>query len=250
MLRQPRPSVFNGVPFTFPFAGQSYARRILNTQSAALIADWQFGEISGTSAVNAEGTSARDGSYVNGVTLNAATFTDGTPAPSFDGTNDCVNVYTSSLASATNFNEGTFAVWMNPDATFLASATGGYLTLMTDSSAANGIQIFKSASANSFFFRRTVASVNKTITRTISTAVWHHLALTWSAANNQLIAYVDGSSVGSDVAGSISAALGSSRAAVGASASTGSTPWKGNLKYATLWTTPLSAGEIAALATV
>jgi hypothetical protein len=250
MLRQPRPSVFNGVPYTFPFAGQSYARRILNTQSASLIVDWQLSETSGTPAVNAQTPGTRDGTYVNGVTLNAAAFTDGTPAPGFDGTNDCVNVYSASLASAIHFSEGTFALWLNPDATFLASATSGYLALLTDSGVSNGVQMFKSASANTFFFRRTVGGVNKTIIRTIPTAGWHHLALTWSAANNQLIAYVDGSSVGSDTAASISAALGSSRAVVGASTTTGSTPWKGNLKYATLWTTPLSAGEILALAVV
>jgi len=246
MLRQPRPLV----PFTFPFGGRSYAQRILNTQSANLIADWPLGETTGTTAANAEGTSARDAAYVNGVSLNATTFTDGTPAPSFDGTNDVVNAHTSSLASAINFNEGTVALWMNPDATFLASTTSGYLCILTDSGVANGIQMFKAASANSFFFRRSVGGVNKTVTKSILTAAWTHIAFTWSVANNQIIAYVNGSSVGSDTAASISATLGSQRAAIGASASTGSVPWKGYLKYATLWTTPLSASEISALATV
>jgi hypothetical protein len=249
MLRQPRPLV----PFTFPFLGQSYARRILNTQSASLIADWQLGETSGTNAANAQGTSARDGTYTNGVTLNAATFTDGTPAPSFDGTNDVINVYSSSLNSAFNNAQGTLFFWAQASASgvWTDGATRYFAILGADAS--NRVRIFKSSANNSVTWEYAAGGTAKARTlATVSGTGWFSVALTWNKAGDQVIPYFNGSQAGTILTGlgTWTGSLASTTVDLGASNSSGASPWSGFMKYAALWTTPLSAGEIAALSTV
>ena len=247
MLRQPRPLV----PFTFPFAGQSYLQRILNTQKASLLALWGLSETTGTSAADSSGNGFT-GTYVNGVTLNAATFSDGTPAPSFDGTDDYVNVYASGLSSAWNPNEGTFALWVAFDGTLLASTSPARLVSLMGASNANGIRPFKTSAANSLVFRRTQGGADKDIAFTLSTSAWTHLALTWSATANLMTGYVNGVSVGTNTAPTISVSgLGAATTVLG---TTNTTPpvqlYKGYMKYAALWATPLSASEISTLAAI
>ncbi len=247
MLRQPRPLV----PFTFPLAGQSYAGRILNTQKANLIALWGLGETTGTTAANAEGTTARDGSYVNGPTLNAAAFTDNTPAPSFDGSNDFVNVYSSSLNSAFNHDEITFAVWGQVSASGDWTDGVNHALAFIGADSSNFLRIRKTAN-NQLEARYGAGVTAKAVAFTISTTSWFHVAITVSKAADQVKVYLNGSQQGTTQTGlgTWAGSLASTLTVLAASSSTPTLPWKGSLKYAALWTTPLSSGEISALATV
>jgi len=183
------------------------------------------------------------------VTLNGVAFTDGSPAPSFDGVNDYTNIYSSSLSSAMNFNQGTLSLWIKPDAAFLASATAGQVFNLADSIGSNGVQVFKTGSANQFFFRRTEAGTSRTITVSDSSSAWTHFLFTWDVSGNAITAYVNGITSGTpSTAASISATLSSSRSVLGAATTSAGLPWKGALAQAALWDTVLSGSEITALA--
>jgi len=230
-----------------PTPPPSYSSIVLGTQSAHLLGYWQLNETGGTAATDSSGHS-RDGSY-SGPTLNGTTFTDGSPAPTFDGVNDFVNLYSTSLASVFNWNQGTLSIWIKPDATFLASATSGEITVFSDAGFSNVIQVFKSGSANTFFFRRMEAGTAHTVTVTNSSSAWAHYVFTWNVTSNAITAFINGSSVGTPTtAGSITATLGSSRAALGSVSTSGTIPWKGALAQAALWDTVLTGSEITALA--
>lgn len=230
-----------------PTPGSTYSSVVLGTQSGHLLGYWKLDETGGTTAADSSGNS-RNGTY-SGPTLNSTPFTDGSPAPSFDGVNDYVNVYGTSLASAMNFNQGTLSFWVKADATFLASTTSGVNTLLMDTGAANGIQIFKSSTANTFFFRRYEASTNRTVTVTMSSSSWTHFLFTWNVSGNAITAYINGSSSGTpSTAANVTATLASTRAVIGVASTSANLPWKGGLAQIALWDTVLSGGEISALA--
>ena len=65
-----------------------------------IIAYWPLGEAAGPTADNLEDTAARDGLYVGAPGYQGATMPNGDVAPTFDGTNDYVNIYSASLNSA------------------------------------------------------------------------------------------------------------------------------------------------------
>ncbi|MEO8397042.1 MAG: hypothetical protein ABI700_28865, partial [Chloroflexota bacterium] len=199
MLRQPRPLV----PFTFPLAGQSYAGRILNTRKPNLIALWGLGETTGSNAANAEGTAARDGTYTNGPTLNAAAFTDGTPAPSFDGSNDLVNVYSSSLNSAFNPSELTLFIWGKVASSGVWSdATFRYLTHL-QADASNRVYLLKSTTGNAIQGRYLAGGVSKSIVDASlgGTTAFFSAAITVSKAADEMKLYLNGVQVGSTQTG-------------------------------------------------
>lgn len=228
-----------------------YLDRVLATQTANLIACWTLGDTSGTTAVNAQGVSTRDAAYTNGVTLNASTFTDGTPAPSFDGTNDLLNLYSSDLNSVFNFNEGGLMLFMKIDPTLLASSTLAVLAGLSDNAINNGLRPQKAASANSFIFRRKVGGTNEDINVTISSSGWVNLIYNWSHSANKAEAFLNGVSQGSTTCGNITgASLDSAHTLLAASTVSAQNPFKGSLKYVTLWSAPLSSASIAALSTV
>lgn len=225
----------------------TYSSIVLGTQSAHLLGYWKLDETGGTTATDSSGNS-RNGTY-SGPALNGTTFTDGSPAPTFDGVNDFVNLYGTSLASAINFNQGTFNIWLKPDATVLASTTAGQVEVFADNAFSNTLQIFKSSTANTFFFRRTEAGTAHTVTVTDSSSAWTDFTFTWNVTGNAITAYVNGSSSGTPTtAGTITATLASSRAALGSVSTSGTIPYKGALAQAALWDTVLSGAEITALA--
>jgi hypothetical protein len=67
-----------GISPAFGGYAQTYKDKVLGTVPDDLIAYWTLAETSGSTADNAEGTAARDGTYT-GVTLNSSTGPDGQP---------------------------------------------------------------------------------------------------------------------------------------------------------------------------
>lgn len=224
---------------------QTYDQVLLATASAHLLAYWKLDETTGIVATDSSGNS-RNGAY-NGPTLNGTTFNDGSPAAIFDGVNDYVNLYSSSLATAYNFNEGTISLWLKPDSSFISSTSTGTFIALTNAAATSGSTIFHASPANRYYLRRLSGST-VSITYDNSSAVWLHEAITWSnAGNNSTIAYFNGTNVGSGTAASVTATLDSTHATLG---STG-----GSAQFAVtairdvaVWDTALTSGQIAALA--
>ncbi len=240
MLRQPRPLV----PYTFPFTGQSYAQRIINTQHAHLIGYWKLDETSGSNAADSSGQGQT--ATIAGASLNAATFLEGSPIPFFDGSSDYVALPASFL-SLLNTAEGTINLWAKFDAaTWVDGITRYAFIVQVD--AGNRIRILKTATSNQLSFNYAAGGASQGVSVTLSDTTFLMFTLTWSKSADQMKAYVNGAQTGTTQTG-----LGSwagSPSIYSISLSSSSSAFLGNLGQVALWNTPLSADEIAALAAV
>ena len=234
-----------------PFAGASYMGKVLATAPANLIGYWPLNELSGTNADNAEGTAARDGTYT-GVSLNNSTGPDGQPVGLWDGANDYCNIYSASLATAFNVAEGTAMIWAKVSGVGVwTDGTARYaLTLRTNSQ--NRVTIFKHSVDNWFYVRYEADNVDLITTITpFSSTGWVLYGVTWSALADEVKVYVNGLQSGATLTGlgTWSGSLDSDYVSIGSQTATTSV-WDGYLAHAAVWTTPLSAAQILALATV
>ena len=231
--------------------GQTYDQLVLSTQSANLLAFWPLEETSGTT-VNDTSGNAYNGSY-SGPTVNATTFLDGNPAPSFDGINDYANVYSAGFASAFNKNEGTVSIWvkMSGAGVWTDGTNRGITHFGADTS--NRVRMFRTTTNNQLQFTYTGAGTVKTVSDTSLAGVtsWFLLTETWSKSADQLKAYINGSQVGTTQTGltTWTGALSNTLTVLGAN-NTSANFFSGYLAKAAVWKTPLSAAEISALATV
>lgn len=225
-------------------AAQSYTDRVL---SYSPIAYWRLNETAGGTATDSSGN-GHTGTY-NGVTLSATTGPDGsTPAPSFDGINDFVNVYSAGFAGAFNGSEGSLASWMK----VVDWENAGYLCRFYVD-AANRIRIGQSATDNTIEFNYRAGDVAKFVTVGSQTQTgWFHVAMTWTATGDEMQMYIDGAQVGGTQSslGTWAGALSSTQTVIGAASTTGSSAFPGNIADFAIFDTPLSADAIADLATV
>lgn len=231
--------------------GATYAGKVLGISPANLIAYWPLSETSGTTADNAEGTAARDGTYSAGITLNAATFTSGTPAPSADG-NDHINIYSDSYRDAFPALEGTKAIWIKLDTnTWTDGLTHWGWTNQVDG--ANRTAFRKESTNNRLnWIYREGNTERFVVLDSVTSTGWLHMAMTWSAAAGAMKAYFNGAQTGSNqtVSGAFTGSLAATTTTLFAANTSGTTGWTGYLAHAAVWNTPLSAAQILALATV
>ena len=232
--------------------GGPYSQRVLRTATANLIAYWPLNETSGTNADNAEGTAARDGTYNSDVSSwpVATGIGDGNTAPTFDGTNDHVDVYSASLNTAFDNDEGTLACWVKvPDWT----ATG-YIALLSNAGFTEYVALVQDAADNQINWQYRIDGVTENVSKTSVTETgWFHMAVTWSVVGGSMIAYYDGSAEGAPqaLASTWQATdLGSTRTVIGARLTSNVSNFTGNVAHVAVWDTPLSAYEISLLASV
>jgi hypothetical protein len=227
----------------------SHTERALAVQPSHLLGMWPLNETSGTTAVNAQGTAARNGAYKGaGEPLLASGEFEGQPAPSFDGTNDYCNIHSASLASAFNGAEGTISAWAKvsgagvwTDATFRR-----IFTFQADAS--NRIIAYRDTTNNTLAFLYAAGGTVETALITTSTTGWFHFALTWSKAAEQVKAYFNGAQSGPTLTalGVWSGSLAAANTMIGA-LSTAAQFWSGLITNVAVWDTPLTAAEIASL---
>lgn len=247
MLLQPRPLV----PFTLPRLVRhappvSYADRVL---ALSPIAYWKLDETSGTTAFDSSGN-GYDGTY-SGVTLNAATAPDGSPAPAFDGVNDFVNVYGTGFASAFNHDEGTLLVFAK-----VANSgvwTDGTLRRIASFAVnnSNRVIIWKNSTANQVEVFYVANNVSKSVTRTgASFTDFFPVAITWSKSADQVRMYVSGSQNGSTQTGlgSWTGSLATTLATIGATSTSGNNPFHGSIAHVAVFDYALNASQIADVA--
>lgn len=230
--------------------GLSYTRKVLGIESANLIAYWPLGEASGTNADNAEGTAARDGTY-DGVTLGQTGIGDGNTAPLFDGTNDFVNIFSASLETALNGDEGTISLWCK----FL---NAGVLTdgaarriFNINAGADDNLSIYKNTTDNQLIYVFEGGGTLQGQTIAVTSIDWFHVAMSWSIANGEVKQYLNGNLENTD--GSASAWTGTFNAnyvVIGADDVTPAQDWSGWLAHCAIWTKPLSDANVLTLATV
>ena len=230
--------------------GSAYLRKVLLTEPANLIGYWPLNETAGTNADNAEGTAARDGTYT-GVSLNNSTGPDGQPVGLWDGANDYCNIYSTSLNTAFNGAAGTLALWLK------VSSSGTW----TDETTRYAAYIY--VDANNYVFLRqngngTIRAEYKAggtvevVATAYSATTWTHYAITWDKAGDKAIIYINGVQNGATQSGLgvWAGALAAANTVVGSISIGPATVWDGYLAHAAIWTTPLSAAQIASLATV
>ncbi len=214
------------------------------------IAYWELADASGaTTAADSSGNS-RTGAAA-GVTFGVSGIGDGKTAASFDGSTSTINIHTASFAGAFNGQEGTASLW------FKVSAAG----IWTDATIRKLFHIF-SDSSNRVILQRTnvnnqlnityiAGGTNDTITYTSSGPTdWVHLAATWSKTADELKLYVNGAQQGSTAAtlGTYTGALTAANQRISGTNATPTEPWSGSIAHVAVWSTPLSATQIASLA--
>ena len=213
---------------------------------------WRY---EGHKARNAELTTARDGSPV-ACDIEAAVGPYGDDVCyAFDGSTSYVNIYTANFSGAFNGAEGSFAIWAKVSAAgvWTDGASRNIMTLLADAN--NFARANKRVGADSVQFSRSGNATGNTVNLALSTTSWFHIALTWSeasGADGQLKAYHNGSQTGATqtALGTWAGALFTTATVIGAAITAPATVWSGYLAHAAIWTTPLTAAQILALATV
>lgn len=247
---------FGGVSLTAPAPvlaqcgeADSYADTILQTQATHLIAYWQLGETSGTTAEDT-GAGNYDGTY-NGATLAGDAFVDGAPAPTFDGVNDFVDVYSAGLASAFDGDTGSALVWVNmSSANWSTTTRRRALVLGADNS--NRVLITKSNVSNQVQagYISTGANSLATFTRPAADA-WFSVVVTWSKPDDRVRVYANGTQQGSTLTGlgTWIGTLSSTISVIGAANATPVETWLGSLAHVAIWKTELTAAEVLTVST-
>jgi len=230
----------------------NYTQIVQNTAAANLLAYWPMAESSGSVALDSSGN-GRNGAYT-GVTLGVAGIGDGRTAASFDASTSYNNVYGASLAGAFSGAEGSFSIWakVSGSGVWTDGVTRRVIYFLVDAS--NRVGIFKPTASNEmdclYVAGGTSLGAAKT---TFSPTGWFHLGLTWSKTADQMIFYVNGVAITpvSTGLGVFAGALSSTQTIIG-SLNTGAAAqvWSGFLAHAAVWNTPLSAAQVAALASV
>lgn len=229
----------------------SYVDKVKSVFGSSLIAYYPMDELTGTTAIDASGH-GYNGTY-NGVTLGQTGIGDGKTCPSFDGSNDHVNIYSAGLAGAMTWQEGTISLWFKVNSVSdWTDSTARKLYYIGDAGAANKLDMYKKSTANGIYCSYYGGSTADAIAfDKIGALGWTHLAITWSLAGDYFKFYINGSQ--QDTAqtgiGTWAGSPASGKMNIGCFESpTGSNPWKGYQAHWALGNAPLSDAQIAQLA--
>ena len=229
-----------------PIGGDGLSAYAIKVLTYSPIAYWQLNEKSGTDAicsVNAaqNGTYARDVSTMGTVTGIG----DGNTAPTFDGTQDVVDVYSATLAAAYSQTTFTISVW------FKVFNVG----VWTDATNRK-IARFYVDDNNQFGFYGAGNSTLYVVDEAGGTEVfmtdaghaetgWVHAAITLDEVSNNIIFYLDGSVVDNDTnAGTWAGTIHSAASVIGANNTTPTNPWHGHLAHPAIFTSVLTPTQI------
>jgi len=221
--------------------------------TTGMVAQWNFNETSGTSAVSGGtcGTSCngtltnmtttgQDAAAMTGWTANNRRW--GTGAVMFDGSNDFVSVPTT--LSALSTNDRTIEVWVN------TSSTTNQIVWWSQGSTSNPRNYVYVLSTGKVRFNVRDDSGNEISagvfdsTKTINDGLWHFISAVWDNANNAAYIYIDGR-LDNSVTGltTISTVTDTSTKNIGASG-TPAEYFKGMIDSTRIYSRALSANEI------
>lgn len=228
---------------------QAYTTKVA---ASGPIAYWPMAEASGTTALDASGN-GRTGAYT-AVTLGRTGIGDGRTAAGFDGTTSFNNIFSASLAAAFSGQEGTLAAWCQVSASGVWTDGAVRQVAEIRADANNFADIIKNSTNNQAMlrFRAAGTAIMSVNLNSMTTTGWFHVALTWSRAADEFKGYLSGTQSGATQNG-LSLFAGSpanTSTLVGALSTAPTQVWSGNLAHVAVWARPLSATEIATLATV
>jgi hypothetical protein len=218
------------------------------------IAYWPLNEPGGTVAqclVNP----AQNGTYSSDVSTwpIGTGIGDGNTAPRFDGANDVVDVQSVPFAAALDGDEGTAAIWCKVENVGVwTDAAQHYAFYTVDTADYNEyIGLFKFTTNSQLRYRYAAGGVLESISRDGVTALgWFHMAITWSAAADEVKAYYNGAQTGATQAGLGAWAGGVDVSRIGAQDAIPTNPWQGWLAHCIVFDRVLPQSIIADLATV
>lgn len=215
---------------------------------------WPMAEASGTTIIDESGN-GRNGAYkgTGEPLLGQPGIGDGRTAPLFDGTNDFANVFSASLQAAFNGAEGTLAIWFKVSAAgvWTDATTRRIMYFQADTN--NRVRFEKSTTNNQIAFVYTAGATAKSVLwNNAGPLGWQQIAITWSKSADQMIAYQNGVQTGATQTGLgvFAGSLAAATTEVGASDTSGSNPWSGYAAHAAVWSSALSAAQVATLAVV
>jgi hypothetical protein len=232
-----------------------YITRVVNT---APIAYWPLDEASGTTAVEQMDSPNQDGTYARDVsTMGTATgIGDGNTAPSFDGTQDFVDIYSATLDGVFDGEEVTVAGWFKVAnvGVWTDGDAGDIVLLLADSN--NMVRMLKHDNNDQFSSNYKADAVSKWHSITpYSETGWVHFAMTASlsaGATGEKLLYLDGVKQGAtlDNLGTWAGSLSSNNTVIGAYNISAANPFPGQIAHVAVWDRALEADEIASLAGV
>lgn len=238
---------------TFPLVFcDAYWYKVSQLAPNNLLALWRINELI-DSVAHDSSPNAFNGA-ISGVTLAAQTGPDGDNAPSFDGVNDYINVYSANFASAFNGGKGSALAW------FKVSGAGvwtdgqqetifRFLTLTNT----DKIEIHLSSTSNTLVWWYRAGGVTKTVSKgSYSPTDWVCVGLTWgdSANGDAMKAYLNGTQEGTTQTGfgAWSGALYSAQSVIGSISNIGQSVMDGGIALVALWDTILSPAQMTELA--
>lgn len=234
------------------FGTLSYSAKVLDTQATNLIGYWPMNETSGTTADNAEGTAARDGTFARNVTTmgTGVGIGDGNTAPLFDNVNDYLDLYSVSLRDVFSSTKGTAAIWVKvyEAAVWENAAWDIFMYLGADGN--NTASLGKSSVNNTLqFLYKAGGTSEEVLLGSVSTTDWFHMAVTWDKTEDEVIAYYNGSQVGTTQSGLdtwVGNLINTSTLA-GAFSTTPNLLTYGYLAHAAIWKIALTPAEVSTI---
>lgn len=225
-----------------------YASRILATSLDNLVAYWRLNERFGTLVSDSSGAGCH--AVSSGASWGAAGVGDGDTSVSLDGSNDLINLYSTSLRDAFDGAAGTLMVWAKVSGAGVWSdgAIRPIARLYADGN--NYIYLFKDTDGTTKW-RYRAGGVTEPINKSITSADWLCLALTWDKAADEMKAYYNGTQEGGTQTGlgTWAGSLASNYSVFGTDAASGGNYfWSGFLAHAALWDAALDDDQLVYLA--
>ena len=226
------------------FGAPSYSQKILNLGP---IAYWPLNDASGTAAV--ELVAGMNGTY-SGVDLAQAQ----APfvAPLF-GDGDFCNIYSAGLnALKAFFTEGTVSIWAKVSgAGVWSDGVARRIFAVISASNQEDYTIRRGVTNEQIVLRSNLGGTAEAVSPTgLTYTGWFHLAITVSDAADQMKAYINGAQTGTTQTG-IGAASGNNlittQCCIGSESTTPGNVWSGWLAHCAIFSTALSAANIANL---
>jgi hypothetical protein len=220
------------------------------------IAYWPMTEPSGTLSID-QSNNGRNGAYT-GVTLGATGIGDGRTSATFDGATSYNNIYSAALNTAWNGAEWTATLWFKVANSGVWTDTIARRLLRVSVDGNNYLLMLRTATNNQLLCEYSAGAVVKT--RTISSVTstdWIFLAFTGSKSADQTKTYM--ALLGAPAAqqggtltglGTWAGALASTNAVIGASNTTPSLVWSGQIAHVALFGRALTEANILGLATL
>lgn len=238
----------------------NYIEKVKKIRTSDLIGYWPLNDESGTVAldVGPSGFNGLSASLVRLPSTRGFTSPDGGRCAQFDGSASLVNLtntWTSTIAVA----EGSVQAWVATPSSGLGGTSKAQVVILA-ADTANEIGIHFDTTANRFACNYSAGSGDATYSTTYGKLVyndywspgvptWHSLLMTYSAAADAVVLYVDGTaSTACASLGAWTGAFASTATNIASTSSTLATGFTGYISHVAWWKTPLTGAEAEELA--